>query len=258
MQLTPAQTVQVLDVLGPTMASSGLSTQVECCATEGWDTAQQYAAAIEADPTALADTPVFTCHGYTLAPTTPLSGWSKPAWQTEWSTFDKFDSAWDDHSDASGLTWAQNIFAGLDQSNLSAFLYWWGSTTPSANGDNEGLLEINGSSVIPTGRLWAFGNFSRFVRPGAVRIGATTTDGRLILDAFKNTSGAVTVVVLNTSKRTDPVTFSLSGTGVPDGTTVTPYLTNSSNNIAVQATTSVPSGAFSYTMPARSLVTFQI
>jgi len=193
-----------------------------------------------------------------LAPTTPLSGWSKPAWQTEWSTFDKFDSAWDDHSDASGLTWAQNIFAGLDQSNLSAFLYWWGSTTPSANGDNEGLLEINGSSVIPTGRLWAFGNFSRFVRPGAVRIGATTTDGRLTLDAFKNASGAVTVVVLNTSKRTDPVTFSLSGTGVPDGTTVTPYLTNSSNNIAVQATTSVPSGAFSYTMPARSLVTFQI
>jgi hypothetical protein len=83
--------------------------------------------------------------------------------------------------------------------------------------DNESLLEINGSSVIPTGRLWAFGNFSRFVLPGAVRIAATTTDGRLTLDAFKNTSGAVTVVVLNTSKRTDPVTVSLSGTGVSDG-----------------------------------------
>jgi O-glycosyl hydrolase len=124
--------------------------------------------------------------------------------------------------------------------------------------DNESLLEINGSSVIPTGRLWAFGNFSRFVLPGAVRIAATTTDGRLTLDAFKNTSGAVTVVVLNTSKRTDPVTVSLSGTGVSDGATVTPYLTNSSNNIAAQATTSVSGGAFSYTMPARSLVTFQI
>src|SRR5215469_2584946 len=258
MVMSPAQTAQFLDVLGPTMASSGLSTQVECCATEGWDYAQQYAAAIESDSTALADTAVFTSHGYTQAPTSPLSGWSKPAWQTEWSTFDRFDSAWDDHSDASGLTWAQNIFAGLDQSNLSAFLYWWGSTTPSANGDNEGLLEINGSSVIPTGRLWAFGNFSRFVLPGAVRVAATTTDGRLTLDAFKNTSGAVTVVVLNTSKRTDPVTFSLSGTGVPDGATVTPYLTDSSNNIAAQATTSVSSGAFSYTMPARSLVTFQI
>ena len=66
------------------------------------------------------------------------------------------------------------------------------------------------------------------------------------------------MVVLNTSKGMDPVAFSLSGTGVPDGATVTPYLTNSSNNIAAQATTSVSSGAFSYTMPARSLVTFQI
>jgi O-glycosyl hydrolase len=258
MQLTPAQTVNVLDVLGPTMASSGLSTQVECCATEGWDFANQYAPAIEGDATALADTAVFTSHGYTAAPTSPLTGWTKPAWQTEWSTFESFDSAWDDGSDASGLTWAQHIFTGLDSANLSAFLYWWGSTTPSANGDNEGLLEINGSTVNTTGRLWALGNFSRFVRPGAVRIGATTSDGNLTLDAFKNTNGTITVVALNTGTSSDADTFSLTGTGVANGATVTPYLTNSSNDIAAQATTSVSGGAFSYTLPARSLVTFQI
>jgi hypothetical protein len=240
------------------MASSGLPTQVECCATEGWDYAQQYAAAIEADSTASADTPVFTSHGYTEAPTTPLSGWSKPAWETEWSTFENWDPAWDDGSDASGLTWAQHIFNGLDGANLSAFLYWWGSTTPSENGDNEGLIEINGSTVIPSGRLWAFGNFSRYVRPGAVRIGATTSDGNLTLDAFKNTNGTVTVVALETGSSSDPVTFSLSGTGVANGATVTPYLTNSSSNVAAQATTTVSGGSFSYTMPARSLVTFQI
>ncbi len=258
MQLTPAQTVNVLDALGPTMASSGLSTQVECCATEGWNYAQQYASAIEADSTASADTAVFTSHGYTEAPTSPLSGWTKPAWETEWSTFDNWDTAWDDSSDASGLTWAQNIFNGLDEANLSAFLYWWGTTTPSVSGDNEGLVEINGSSVIPSGRLWAFANFSRYVRPGAVRIGATTSDGNLTLDAFKNTNGTVTVVALETGTSSDPVTFSLAGTGVANGATVTPYLTNSSSDVAAQATTSVSSGSFSYTMPARSLVTFQI
>jgi len=26
---------------------------------------------------------------------------------------------------------------GLTGANLNAFLYWWGSTTPSENGDNE-------------------------------------------------------------------------------------------------------------------------
>src|SRR5580658_7626890 len=211
MQITPAQTAQFLDVLGPTMAGTG--TGVECCATEGWDYAQQYAAAIEADPTASADTAVFTSHGYTEAPTTPLSGWSKPAWETEWSTFETWDPAWDDGTDASGLTWAQHIFAGLDSANLNAFLYWWGSTTPSENGDNEGLIQINGS---------------------------------------------ISVVVLNTGSAADPVSYSLSGTGTPNGATVTPYLTNSSTDVAAQATTSVSGGAFSSTIPARSLETYVV
>ena len=81
MVISPSQTAQILDVLGPTMAASGLSTQVECCATEGWDLANQYAPAIESDPTALADTAVFTSHGYTAPPNSPLSGWTKPAWK---------------------------------------------------------------------------------------------------------------------------------------------------------------------------------
>ena len=259
MQLSPSQTAQFLDTLGPTMASSGLSTKVECCATEGWDYAQQYAAAIEADSTANADTAVFTSHGYTAAPTSPLSGWSKPAWETEWSTFEGWNPAWDDGSDASGLTWAQHIFAGLDSANLSAFLYWWGSGTPSENNDNESLILINGSSVTPSGRLWAFANFSDYVRPGAVRIGASSSDGNITVDAFKNPSNnTIAIVALNTGTSSDTNTYSLTGTGVANGATVTPHLTNSSNNDATQATTSVSSGSFSYTIPARSLVTFTI
>jgi O-glycosyl hydrolase len=258
MQLTPAQTVNVLDALGPALASSGLSTQMECCAAEGWNYAQQYSAAIEADSTASADTAVFGSHGYTEAPDSPLAGWTKPAWETEWSTFESWDPAWDDGTDASGMSWAQNIFNGLDNANLSAFLYWWASGTPSVNGDNESLIQINGSTVTPSGRLWAFGNFSRFVRPGAVRIAATTSDSNLTLDAFKNTNGTVSVVAMNTGTSTDPLTFNLDDTGVANGATVTPYLSNSSSDIATQATTTVASGAFSYTMPARSLVTFEI
>ena len=147
MAMSPSQMASVLDVLGPTLAASGLPTQVECCATEGWDYAPQYAAAIEADPTAAGLHAVFTGHGYTRRPTSPLPGWNKPAWETEWSTFETWDPAWDDGTDASGLTWAQHIYTGLTGANLSAFLYWWGSTTPSENGDNEGLIQINGSNV---------------------------------------------------------------------------------------------------------------
>ncbi|HUZ25650.1 MAG TPA: cellulose binding domain-containing protein [Streptosporangiaceae bacterium] len=258
MTLSPAQTANLIDVLGPTVTGSGLSTKIECCATEGWDFAQQYAAAIEADPTANSYTPVFTSHGYTQAPTSPLSGWSKQAWETEWSTFDSWDPAWDDGSDASGLTWAQHIYTGLTASNLSAFLYWWGSTTPAENGDNEGLIQINGSTVAPSGRLWAFANYSRYVQPGAVRIAATSSNSAVDLTAFKNTDGSVSIVALNTASSADPITYSLAGTGTASGATVTPYLTNASSDAAAQATTTVSGSAFSATIPARSLVTYVI
>jgi len=258
MQMSPSQTANFLDVLGPTLASSGLTTKMECCATEGWDFAQQYAAAIESDSTASADTAVFTSHGYTSAPTTPLSGWSKPAWETEWSTFEGWDPAWDDGTGASGLTWAQHIYQGMTGSNLSAFLYWWGSTTPSENGDNEGLIQINGSTVATSGRLWAFANYSRYVHPGAVRIAATSSSGGVQIDAFKNTDGTVAIVALNTGSSADPITYSLSGTGTPNGATVTPVLTNSSSNAATQATTTVSGGSFSASIPARSLETYVV
>jgi O-glycosyl hydrolase len=258
MVLSPAQTANFLDVLGPTMAGSGLPTKVECCATEGWDYAQQYAAAIEADATASSYTPVFTSHGYTQAPASALPGWARPAWETEWSTFETWDPAWDDGTDASGLTWAQHIYTGLTAANLSAFLYWWGSTTPAENGDNEGLIQINGSTVASSGRLWAFANYSRYVRPGAVRIGATSSNSAVDLTAFKNTDGSVAVVALNTAASADPITYSLSGTGTPSGATVTPYLTNASSDTAAQAASTVSGGAFTATIPARSLVTYVI
>jgi O-glycosyl hydrolase len=258
MLLTPAQTANFLDVLGPTLARSGLRTKVECCATEGWDYAQQYAAAIEADPVANSYTPLFTSHGYTEAPASPLAGWAKPAWETEWSTFETWDPAWDDGTDASGLTWAQHIYTGLTVANLSAFLYWWGSTTPSENGDNEGLLQINGSTVTPSGRLWAFANYSRFVRPGAVRIGASSPDSGIELTAFKNTDGSVAIVALNTATSAVAVPFAVRGTGLRNRTVATPYLTDTSHDTAAQPAITVAGGNFRATVPARSLVTYDI
>jgi O-glycosyl hydrolase len=256
MTMSGTQMANLLDVVGPTVKNSGLATQVECCAATGWPVSGQYAAAIAADPTALADTAALTSHGYSGAPASPMPGWSKPTWQTEWSTFEGWDPAWDDGSDASGLAWAQHINAGLTSADLSAFLYWWGSTTPSENGDNEGLLQMNGSSVTAAGRLWAFANYSRYIHPGATRIGASTPDGNLQLSAYKNTDGTVAVVAINTGNAADPVTYGLQNTGTPNGATVTPYLTNSTSNAAAQASTTVSAGAFNASIPARSVVTY--
>ena len=258
MVMSPAQTADFADVLGPALARSGLPTQLECCATEGWDYAQQYAAAIEADPVASHFVSLFTSHGYTEAPASPLAGWYKPVWETEWSTFQSWDPAWDDGTTASGLSWAQNIYTGLTQANLGAFLYWWGTSTPTFNGDNESLVQINGSTVTASARLWAFANYSRFVHPGAVRIGATTTDGNLELTAFRNLDGSTAIVVLNTGTSPDTVSFALQHLGIRSGSRATPYLTDSSSDTAAQPPVPVFGGNLTTTLPARSLVTFDI
>jgi O-glycosyl hydrolase len=259
MIMSPAQTANFMEYLGPTLARSGLRTQAECCATEGWDYAQQYAAAIEADPKANAWTPLFTSHGYTAPPNSPLTGWTKQVWETEWSTFEPYDTAWNDGTDASGLSWAQRIYTGLTSANLNAFLYWWGMTTNTENGDNEGLVQLDTSTgtVTPSGRLWAFANYSRFVRPGAIRIGASSANSDLDVTAFRNVNGSVAIVVLNTATSSQTASFSVRGAGAA-GPVAIPYVTDDSHDTAAQAPLPVIHGSFGATLPAGSLTTFVI
>jgi hypothetical protein len=112
--------------------------------------------------------------------------------------------------------------------------------------------------VTASGRLWAFANYSRYIHPGAVRIAATSSNSGVDISAFKNTDGTVAIVALNTGTSADPVTYSLSGTGTPNGAAVTPWLTNSTSNVAAQPALSVSGGSFTASIPARSLVTYVV
>jgi hypothetical protein len=77
------------------------------------------------------------------------------------------------------------------------------------------------------------------------------------LTAFRNANGSVAIVALNTAASADPISYSLTGlSGL--GTAVTPYLTDASSDTAAQAAVPVSDGAFTATIPARSLVTYVI
>jgi O-glycosyl hydrolase len=260
MSMSAAQTTNFMQILGATLARSGLSTRAECCASISWTWAQQYAAAIDTDQQTNAATALFTSHGYFFAPDSPLKGWSKPVWETEWAPLGTgpFDAAWDDGSQSSGFTWALNIYAGLTKANLGAFLYLWGAnTSPSAGtgGPNGGLLEVKGDSVATSGRLWAFASYSRFIRPGALRIGTTTTRPGLEVSAFRNSDGSFAVIVLNSARRRQVATFSLRGL---EAAHVTPYLTDTTKKLSAQTTITVKNSAFTATLPPRSLVSYDI
>ncbi len=260
MSMSAAQTANFMVVLGQALGRAGLSTRAECCASIGWDWAQEYAAAIEADKAANAATALFTSHGYFYPPNTPLKGWSKPVWQTEWAPFDTgpFDPTWDDGSLLSGFTWAQNIYTGLTKANLGAFLYLWGANTSTTTitGPNTGLVDVKGDTVATSGRLWAFASYSRFIRPGAVRIGTATSGGAgLEVSAFRNSGGSIEVIVLNSAHIRQVVSFSLRGIGAAH---VAPYLTDTTHQLSAQTPITPRNGSFTANLPPRSLVTYDI
>ena len=173
---------------------------------------------------------------------------------SEWApSGSAWNENWDDGSGYDGFTVASAIHDALTKGNTSGYVYWYGAST----GATRGLIQMDGDSYHVSKRLWAMANYSRFIRPGAIRIGATTSDSDLNLSAFRNTDGTVTVVALNASTSATPVTFDLKNTGIGKGT-ATPYLTDATHGTAQQQTVAVSGSALTATVPARSLVTYTI
>lgn len=255
MLVNSSQAASFLSVLGPTMKASGLSTKVACCDTLGFNVLPGYVSAVQGNSTANADVGLFTSHGYSGAPSSPISSNGRPVWESEWSiNGSNWDTAWDDGTADSGYSWAQNIQTGMTGANLNAFLYWWGISSTS---HDSSLIGLSGSTLTPSKRYYALANYSRFIRPGAVRISATGAPSGLSVSAYRNTDGSVILVALNSASSATTTGYSLTGTGVSNGT-ATPYVTDSSSSTAAQSAIAVSGGSFTATVPARSLVTYRI
>lgn len=74
------------------------------------------------------------------------------------------------------------------------------------------LISISSSNVVTASkRLWAFAQWSRYVRPGAVRLGTSGSASGLLFSAFKNTDGTLSVQVLNSATSAQSVTVAPCG-----------------------------------------------
>ncbi len=121
---------------------------------------------------------------------------------------------------------------------------------------NQALIAYNNSTwtyQIPK-RVYAIGNFSRFMRPGSTVLTTTSSNSNLEATAVSPTSGKVALVLTNTSTRSITVTVSLANLANPPAS-VTPYRTSSTENQAVLSSISVAGGSFTITIPGSSIVT---
>lgn len=241
------QAADFIKILYPTLQKAGLADQVgiACCDAEGWGDQRSMASSLSSVNGMLS---IITGHGYTSQPTSAIST-PHHVWETEWADL---NGAWQAAFYSSGgagegLTWANNIYTGLTSANCSGFLYWVGAQ----GGDtNSKLIRIDGSTVTPSKRLWAFGQFSRAARPGAVRIG--TSGGSLKTIAFKNVDGTVAVLVINSGSSAASVSLTFQGYNATD---VKAWLTDNSHDLNTTSA-DIASGVVTGSVPARAMVSF--
>jgi len=161
----------------------------------------------------------------------------KPLWMTEYLI--------NDQTIASALQTAEQINECLTTGNMSAYIWW--KTIGNANG----LLNAAGA---PQRRGFVMGQFSRFIRPGDLRVNISAHSGPLAVSAFRNpAAGRFAFVAVNSTTFAETQTIRLQGITTAN---VTPWITSATRSLERQSTLSVSGGAFTYEIPAQSAVTF--
>lgn len=238
--------VFVRDYLGPALAARGVAVPLLAPESNDWIVLRSFADPLLADPAAAALIGVIAVHAYGGSPypyPAPAEA-GKELWQTEWSASTVGPGM------ASGLEVARSIHDHLTLGDVNAWHYWW--VTDSASSSAGALIQAG----VVTKRLWAMGNYSRFVRPGSFRVGAALNDGggtsNVFVTAFRiDTTGTLAVVAVNQNAVAVPLRVVLADAQVG---AVTPWVTSESFDLAPQP--SLTGGStFSYELPAASVTT---
>jgi len=244
MVYTPDEMASFVKVLGPKLAALNPRPVLMLPEVSNWSGAWDYTSAVLADGTAASYLDVIAAHQY-VGVSAPQTA-ARPIWETEMSSFEPFDPGI-----ANGLRVARWIHDAIVVGNVSAWHYWW---LKGSNGDNEGLMEGRQNPLI-TKRLYTLGNFSKFVRPGFVVVGASglLPDG-VSLTSFKDpATGGFVIVAINETGVDLPLTVTLNGAGAAS---VTPWVTSSSLDLSAQLPIPVSNGSFTVTLAASSVTSF--
>ncbi|RYP76847.1 hypothetical protein DL771_001583 [Monosporascus sp. 5C6A] len=254
MQVNGNQAADFIKILRPTLAKNNLShVEIACCEATGWNAQSQYTQQLKSAGVE-SMVGVITGHTYSSGisfaqPTT------RKVWETECSDLSGgWSTAWySSGASGDGYTWANNIYTGLTIGNVSAYLWWVGTQDRATNNNNnEKLILVERDSYQVSKRLWAFAQYSRTVRPGAVRVDASGGNS-LRTTAFLNTDGTLAVNVINTGASVASV--SIAGT---NGTSVQAWVTDNTHDMDLTAASRAGDGTITGSVPGRAIVTFVI
>jgi O-glycosyl hydrolase len=284
MEVPASERAGVIDAVGSALSSAGLSTKV--IADESSETTQLLSEA----PTWLADAsaPGYTAaiahHTYdnpsdsTLEQVGGLGDVNdKPVWATEICCQISGGGGYGAQYDptiAGGLVLANYIYTDFSYADDSAFQWWTAlssalgcdpdtssscATSANSSGWNDGLIYYDpdyasdgNQNIYLTKRFYVLGQYSRYVRPGAVRYGVSGSPSGVQAMAFWQ-NGQWTVVATNTNTSATTLDLDLgSGTLTSAGA----YQTDASENLASVAAPGISGSTISASLPAQSVTTY--
>ena len=178
------------------------------------------------------------------------TGVTREYWETEMMDYGSGGASDDSMTD--GLATATLIQKSMGV-NMNAYHFWWLECENSNT--NQGLIDYDGTTVPQ--RTWCMGNFSRFIRPGYYRMGGTISAlPNVSITAYKDNAGTpvtFVIVAINIGNAAANQTFTLSGITT---SSVTPWVTDATNNLTQKTAVAVTGGAFTYPMPVSCVVSF--
>lgn len=235
--------------LGPAMAPLGVKVMApETMNACGFKT---YFSAIQNDMAAWNAVDIFASHEYgcgTLPSEPAISAADKQYWETEVDTGIANGDA-PGNGIASALLTVTTIHNDLTKANLNAWHYWWLYCDK-----NSGCLYDTGTKVWAK-RLWAMGNYARFVRPGwkRVRTSGTAPSGVLVSAYIDPTNDSLSIVAINNNSAASNLSFYVSGSAP---CVLTPYETSASKNLGSGAELTVVQSRVTVTLSPQSITTF--
>lgn len=272
MVMNGTQAADFIKVLAPTLRANPnfTDTKIACCDGTGWQVQANLTRDLIAGGAGEL-VGVITGHAYT----SPIT-FAQPTlrhqevWESEYSDLSgNWSTAWDTApangtgnnagGSGDGLRWANTIHAGLTAGNVSAYLWWVATQDQITNGDkNEKLIRVDNTTNTyqVSKRFWAFAQYSRVVRPGAVRVGLTTDNAALNTTAFVNDDRSVVVNVINNGRQDTPLSLVLGKLKADDARA---WVTDDQNEYAEVPTDISEDGSAVYvSVPLRAMVSVVI
>ncbi|KAK3322364.1 glycoside hydrolase superfamily [Apodospora peruviana] len=256
MRSSGAQAADFMKVLYPTMQAANITdkTGIACCESEGWGNQVSMTNAIKSAGLE-GQLKAVTSHTYTGGPSGPMNV-RAPVWLSEQCDLNgQWTTSWYSNGGAGeGLTWANNVYSAVVNNNISGYVYWEGVQWPNPN-TNEKLIKVDNktNTYEVAKRHWALANWSRYVRPGAVRIGTSGAPSGLRTAAFKNIDGSIAIMAISSSASAVSVSIKVSG-ATPAA--VEAYVSDNTHNCEKMMATLAADGTISGSVSSRSITTF--